>query len=216
MICAINSPTAPFRLSLHMCLLSWLNDLQENKHKGSGAWLNMFHYFRHTPFKEADVRWIRSATYNHSAIMSDCFTNCFPPFLFSHFLLTEADVNGIVCVRERESAREKKTELSQVTLSFRNPEGLADSRLQHGHHKSMGEGAKLIAWHLWRRKALNYAKSFTSPLWIWSDERSGTRKRGGGDSTCGPWTKFTCNDFVTLISKLDCGQIWICCLGSNY
>lgn len=146
----------------------------------------------------------------------------FPPFLFSHFLLREADVSMCVyvwvcmCERERDREGEGKTERSQVTLSFRNPEGLADSRLQHGYHKSMGEGAKLIARHLWRRKALNYAKSFTSPLWIWSDERSGTRKRGGGDSTCGAWTKFSCNDFVTLIGKLDCGQIWICCLGNNY
>ena len=42
-----------------------------------------------------------------------------------------------------------------------------------------------------KEKALIYSKSFTSPLWMWSDERSGAREKGrrgfgGGDrdNTC--------------------------------
>lgn len=169
--CTVDSPrgavpsecSTPWR-NLHMRLLSWLKNLQEIKHKGSGAWMNIVPYFKHTPFEEADVREICSTTYNHSAIMSDCFTNCpHPPFRLRFFFLREADVNGCVCEKERASQRERKRELSQVTLSFRNPEGLADSRLQHGHHKSMGEGAKLIARHLWRRKAWITPKALHLP-----------------------------------------------------
>lgn len=59
---------------------------------------------------------------------------------------------------------------------FSNPEGLADSSLQHGHRKSVGERAKLIAQAFMKEKALIYSKSFTSPLWMWSDERSGARE----------------------------------------
>lgn len=29
-----------------------------------------------------------------------------------------------------------------------------------------------------KERALIYSKSFTSPLWIWSDERSGVREKG--------------------------------------
>lgn len=76
----------------------------------------------------------------------------------------------------------------------------------------MGEGAKLIAQAFMKEKALNYSKSFTSPLWMWRDERRGASKKGeeacvGGDrdSTCGVRTKFTCSPLDTLIGKLDWG-----------
>lgn len=53
----------------------------------------------------------------------------------------------------------------------------------------MGEGAKLIAQAFKKEKALIYSKSFTSPLWMWSDERSGAREKGEegygvGDRDC--------------------------------
>ena len=42
----------------------------------------------------------------------------------------------------------------------------------------MGEGAKLIAQAFMKEKALIYSKSFTSPLWMWSDERNGAEGKG--------------------------------------
>lgn len=86
----------------------------------------------------------------------------------------------------------------------------------------MEEGAKLIAQAFMKEKALIYSKSFTSPLWMWSDERSGAREKGrrdlvvGTGTAHGSATKFTRSILDKLIGKLDCGQICIYCLGNNY
>lgn len=89
--------------------------------------------------------------------------------------------------------------VSELALSSETKRALADS--SHGCHKSTGERANLIAWVFMKEKALIYSKSFRSPLWMWSDKRTGVEKRnregsvGGGDrdKTCGAPPKFTCS-----------------------
>lgn len=58
---------------------------------------------------------------------------------------------------------------------------MTDSSPQHGRRKSEGERAKLIAQAFMKERALIYSKSFTSPLRMWSDERSGVREKGKGE-----------------------------------
>lgn len=71
--------------------------IKQSKHKGSGAWLNMFQYFRHTHLSRRMMsdEFATPLTIIQPLCLIVSLTAFFP-FLFSHFLLTEADVNGRV------------------------------------------------------------------------------------------------------------------------
>lgn len=81
----------------------------------------------------------------------------------------------------RAHLKEGEREVSQQVFSLETQRGPADSSHKHGCRKSQRERAELIAQAFMKERALIYSKSFTSPLRMWSDERSETREeRKGG------------------------------------